>query len=197
MALRPVWRSVRVATLGAASLMLAVTAHLLAGGSRPSIGLLTITALVLGLVALPLTARRCRLVPLLAVVGVEQLLLHWVFTAGTGHASCPSVAHSGAAHHAVATTCLSPAAETMAMAADTHWTMWLAHAAAVVATAWVLTRGEAWLWRTAARAVEAATAAPRARPETQPPRVVVTVPTLAPSTCPYLVASPRAPPTNR
>ena len=42
--------------------------------------------------------------------------------------------------------------------------MWLAHSAAVLGTAWLLARGEAWLWRMADRVVRAATAKPTGRP---------------------------------
>jgi hypothetical protein len=196
-ALRPRWRAIRVTTLGAASLSLAVTAHQMGGGAQPSFGLLAVTALLLGMIAVPLTARRCGTVLLLGVLSIEQLLLHWLFTTATGHVSCPPAAFSGAAHHAVDRTCLSSAAEAMPVGTNTGWTMWLAHAAAVLATAWVLARGEAWLWRTAERAVEAATAAPRVRPEAHPPNVVVSFPLPALATCPYPAASPRAPPTSR
>jgi hypothetical protein len=196
-ALQPRWRAVRVATLGAASLSLAVTAHQLGGGAQPSIGLLAVTALVLGMIALPLTTRRCRTVPLVGVLSIEQLLLHWLFATATGHAICPPAPLSGAAHHGIDTTCLSSTTEAMPVGSNTGWTMWLAHAAAVIATAWVLARGEAWLWRTAERAVEAATAAPCVRPVTQPRKIGVGFPLEALSTSPYPAASPRAPPTNR
>lgn len=193
-ALLPGWRAVRVGTLGGASLILAVMAHLLGGGAQPSIGLLAVTAVVLGLIAVPLTARRCRTVPLLGVLSTEQLLLHWLFATATGHISC--LAPGGAAHHALTRMCLSSAADVMPMG-STGWTMWLAHAAAVLVTGWVLARGEAWLWRTADRVLEAATAAPQVRPGTQSPKVVVGYRLSPLSTSSYPAASPRGPPTNR
>jgi hypothetical protein len=177
-------------------LTLAVTAHRLSGGATPSTGLLAITALVLGMIAVPLTAHRCRTIPLLAVLSIEQLLLHWVFGAATIDLGCRAAPPGGVLHHSAGMTCLSSAAEGMPVGPHTA-TMWLAHAAAVIATAWVLAGGEAWLWRTAGRAVEVATAAPRVRPQPVPSNVVVGIPLRLPSTVPYPAASPRAPPTNR
>ena len=87
-ALRPHWRAVRVAVLGAASLMLATSAHIIGGGTLPSLGVLTMTALVLGLVAVPLTGRRCRTGILVAVLGVQQFLLHLLFTAVAEQRGC-------------------------------------------------------------------------------------------------------------
>jgi hypothetical protein len=78
-ALRPQWRAVRVAVLGATSLLLATSAHAVGGGDLPALGVLAVTAIVLGLVAVPLTARRCRTGVLLAVLGVQQTLLHLLF----------------------------------------------------------------------------------------------------------------------
>ena len=83
-ALRPHWRAARVTVLGATSLVLATSAHIIGGGALPSLGVLALTALVLGLVAVPLTGRRCRTVVLVAVLGVQQFLLHLVFTAVAG-----------------------------------------------------------------------------------------------------------------
>jgi hypothetical protein len=54
-ALRPQWRAVRVAVLGATSLLLATSAHAVGGGDLPAPGVLAVTAIVLGLLAVPLT----------------------------------------------------------------------------------------------------------------------------------------------
>ena len=87
-ALRPRWRAVRVGVLGAASLVLATSAHIIGGGTLPSLGVLALTALVLGLVAVPLTGRRCRTGILVAVLAVQQSLLHLVFRAVAEQRGC-------------------------------------------------------------------------------------------------------------
>ena len=52
-ALRPHWRAVRVVVLGATSLLLATSAHTFGGGDLPAPGVLAVTAIVLGLLAVP------------------------------------------------------------------------------------------------------------------------------------------------
>ena len=76
-ALRPHWRAVRVAVLGAASLVLATSAHVIGGGATAFARRTRLTALVLGLVAVPLTGRRCRTAVLVAVLGVQQSCCTW------------------------------------------------------------------------------------------------------------------------
>ena len=69
-------RLARAGVLGGASLFLATAGHVLGGGTLPGAGLLALTAVGLGLLAVTLTARRLRFGVLLAALGVEQLLLH-------------------------------------------------------------------------------------------------------------------------
>ena len=161
-ALTPGWRAVRVAVLGGASLALATAAHTIGGGALPAPVVLVVTALVLGLVAVPLTMRRCRLRLLLPVLAAEQVAVHLVLSATVVPTGC--LPPSGS-HHQILAGCASgvgmsqsmaePMTEPMA-AAGHGWIMWLGHAAALVATAWLLARGERWLWRVADRIAKAA-----------------------------------------
>lgn len=194
-------RSLRVAVLGGSSLALAGAAHLAGGGALPGPGMLVVTGFLLGLVALTATARRCRFPVLLLLLAVEQLLLHVAFTAAAGAGSiCTGLMPAGHQHTGgVAGTGCGPlphVAGAMAMPASmpSGWSMWAAHAGAVVATAWLLSRGESWLWRTADQIVRAATAAPSA--ELAPARLVAVTGTARPVACAaaYAPAAPRGPP---
>jgi hypothetical protein len=156
-------RLLRIGVLGGTSLLLAAGAHSAGGGALPGPGLLVVVAAVLGLAALVVTQRRCRFPLLLVLLGGQQLALHAVFTAATNvSAACVPMA-GGVPHHGslAGAACLPVAG----VAAGTPMlmsgpSMWLAHLAAVAATAWLLSRGEAWLWRTAERIIRTATAAP-------------------------------------
>ena len=86
-------RAVRVGLLGTTSMTLATTAHLMGGGPLPPVGVLIVSGLLVGLVAVTATARRCRLRVLVALLAVEQVLLHWLFTAAAAMGGC----HAGAA----------------------------------------------------------------------------------------------------
>lgn len=185
-------RLVRVGGLGGSSLALAGTAHLLAGGRLPPAGVLAVLTLLVGLVALTLTARRCRLPVLVLVLAVEQLALHAVL----GSATLPAVAagcHPGAhTHHGLAASCLAGAGPTATLA-SAGAAMWVAHAVAVLATAWVLARGEAALWRALDRV---AGSVPVLRPRSVPRRARLRTP--APPAVALrrhqLAAVPRGPP---
>ena len=196
-ALRPHWRAVRVAVLGAASLVLATSAHIIGGGTLPSLGVLALTALVLGLVAVPLTGRRCRTGVLVAVLGVQQSLLHLVLTAVAEQRGCGPSGLVATAHQLGAACAMNMSMDMPMTAAGPSWPMILAHAAGTAATAWLLARGEAWLWRTAEQVVRVAgTTLTRGvgndRDQLVMPRqmVVWTAPA-------YAVAAPRGPPASR
>ena len=196
-ALRPHWRAVRVAALGAASLVLATSAHIIGGGTLPSLGVLALTALVLGLVAVPLTGRRCRTGVLVAVLGVQQSLLHLVFTAVAEQRGCEPSDLVATAHQLGAACAMNMPMDMPMTAAGPSWPMILAHAAATAATAWLLARGEAWLWRTAEQVVRVAgTALTRSAPDDRDQLVVPRqmVVWTAPA---YTVAAPRGPPASR
>lgn len=201
-ALRPQWRAVRVAVLGATSLLLASSAHAIGGGDLPALGVLAVTAIVLGLVAVPLTARRCRTGVLLAVLGVQQTLLHLLFSSSAAHPGCDSSGLETAAHQLGAACAMHSTGPMsvqsmgpMADAGTTSWTMIVAHIAATVATAWLLGRGEAWLWRTAEQAIRAALGSLTGRFADDRPRVIISwrmAPWISPA---YESAAPRGPPT--
>ncbi len=124
--------------------------------------MMAVAAFVVGLVAVTVTTRRCRPLLLFAILGVEQVLMHLLFgAAGSMHAAgTPGLcaASSTHGHHGAALLC-SP--QPVAVAGQ-DWTpasvgMMVAHIAALVATVWLLSRGEAWLWGTADLIVHAAT----------------------------------------
>lgn len=195
-ALQPQWRAVRVAVLGATSLLLATSAHAVGGGDLPALGVLAVTAIVLGLVAVPLTARRCRTGVLLAVLGVQQTLLHLLFGSATAHPGCDPSGLETAAHQ-LGAACAMHSTGPMADAGTTRWTMIIAHIVATVATAWLLGRGEAWLWRTAEQAVRAALGSLTGRVADNRPRLILSwrrSPWIAPA---YEPAAPRGPPAVR
>jgi hypothetical protein len=203
-ALRPQWRAVRVAALGATSLLLATSAHAVGGGDLPALGVLVVTALVLGLVAVPLTARRCRTGVLLAVLGVQQTLLHLLFSSAAARPGCDPSGLDAAAHQ-LGAACGMHGTGPMSVqntgpmgdAGATSWTMIVAHIAATIATAWLLGRGEAWLWRTAEQAIRAALGSLTGRLADDRPRLIIswrTSPWIAPA---YEPAAPRGPPAVR
>jgi hypothetical protein len=203
-ALRPQWRAVRVAALGATSLLLATSAHAVGGGDLPALGVLVVTAIVLGLVAVPLTARRCRTGVLLAVLGVQQTLLHLLFSSAAARPGCDPSGLEAAAHQLGAACGMHSAGPMgvqstgpMADAGITSWTMIVAHIVATVATAYLLGRGEAWLWRTAEQAIRAALGSLTGRLADVRPRLIISwrmPPWIAPA---YEPAAPRGPPAVR
>jgi hypothetical protein len=163
-ALRPRWRALRVGVLGSLSLLLATAAHITGGGALPSGGVLAVTVIALALIAVPLTGRQLRWWLLSVVLGTEQFALHLVFSSAA--ASCPPPqhfpTHAAAAygsHGMVLAACGSPV-RGMTMGGHSPL-MWTAHAVATLLTVALLTRGEAWLWSLATRAVAAAAAPPR------------------------------------
>jgi len=202
-ALRPRWRAVRVAVLGGTSLLLATSAHTVGGGDLPAPGVLAMTAVVLGLLAVPLTGRRCRTGVLLAVLGVQQTLLHLLFSSATAHPTCEPSGLTGAAHQLAAACGMHGAVlmsvqstTPMADSGTTGWAMIMTHAVATVATAWLLGRGEAWLWRTAERAIRAALGSLTGRLADDRPRLII-VRAAAPWVAPAYAVSVRGPPAGR
>jgi hypothetical protein len=120
-------RVVRLAAFAVAATVLALAAHVLAGGRPPAL-LPTLAAIVLpGGAALALSRRRRRLVEITVTLGAVQLMLHEVFSAGpadpagTGSAGIGHLGHVG----------MTPNA----------W-MPVTHAGAVLLTALLLAHGE-------------------------------------------------------
>jgi hypothetical protein len=185
-------RVLRIGLLGGVSLGLATMAHLAGGARLPSPGVLTVAGLLLGLVAVTLTARRCRFGLLLPVLAIQQVLLHLVFDAATSAAACGTTNDAGMSH--AATVSCSPAA-TMTLMSVPSSAMWVGHLIATLLTAWLLARGEAWLWRVANRIVRAATTAPGGPRKPASTTAEVTQPPQ--NLCPPAVhsaAAPRGPP---
>ena len=178
-------RLARAGVFGGASHVLATAGHVAAGGMLPGAGLLTLTAIGLALASVTLTARRVRFGVLLAGLSVEQLLLHLLFHASTTAVTCAAVEMPGHVM-STATVCGSGAA------GPGGWSMLLAHSLAVLATAWLLARGERWLWRVTDRIVPpvgpSSSRVRRRRP--------VVVPALAVFLAPvrWTLTGPRAPP---
>jgi hypothetical protein len=128
-------RAARLAAFSVTAMVLALGAHVLAGGPPPAL-LPTVAAVALpALAAGPLTRRRRGLLEIAVVLGAVQLALHEVFAAaatGPLHAT----GHVHAMGHADAATGLT---------GHSSLTMTGAHVVAVALTAALLTRGER-LW---------------------------------------------------
>jgi hypothetical protein len=155
---------------GTASLLLAGLAHLVGGGQLPDPGLGLLLVAATGMVAVVVTARRCRLPMLLTVLGAEQLLLHALLDSSEPVVACAEpTLHGGM----VCLPVTGPAA--VAVGHPLSLVMLGAHVLATVLTAWLLARGEAALWRLADRVVRAATAAVTSGPAAAP-RVLVVSP---------------------
>jgi hypothetical protein len=177
-------RLARAGVLGGASLFLATAGHVIGGGTLPGAGLLFLTAIGLALLSVTLTVRRLRFGVLLAALGLEQVLLHLLFHASTAAATCAAVAMPG--HTMAATVCGT------GTATGTSWPMMVGHAAAVLATAWLLARGERWLWGVTDRLHRYAATAPGRVRRPRPVVVAVLAPFLIPSR--WALTGPRAPP---
>ena len=147
-------RLLRTGVLSGSSLLLAVVAHALGGGPPPGVRTILLLACVTAAVALAATAQRCRLSFLLPLLGAEQLLLHLLLPAA-GPAACAGPGGTMPAGHLGTLPC---AALADGSAADQPGGpgMLAAHAVATALTAWLLTRGEAALWRLADHVVRAA-----------------------------------------
>jgi hypothetical protein len=188
------WRRVlRFGVLGGVSLGLATAAHLAGGGRLPSPGVLAVAGLLLGMTAVTLTAKRCRFRWLLPVLVTQQVLLHLLFEASASATACGLSDGVGMAHPAGTLSCGSAGA--MAQMSAPGWTMWVGHLTVTLLTAWLLARGEAWLWRTAREIVRAANAGLAGPSSRRPAGPAVPVPTAGPGSLAVgSSAAPRAPP---
>ena len=102
-----------------------------------------------------------------------------------------------AAGHQLGSACVMHGAMAMTDGGTTSWAMIVGHTAATVATAWLLGRGEAWLWRTAERAIRAALPTLTGRVADDRPGLIIvrrTSPWVGPA---YAVSAPRGPPAAR
>ncbi len=185
-------RAARVAVLTAASVAIAAMAHVAAGGAPPEAGPLLVAAAVFALVGVIATGRRCGRVLFAGILLTEQFVAHVLFAAsmapgrptGDGCVVAPS-------HHAMALACaVTPAP---AQPDSAGWPMLALHLLAVLATAWLLARGEAWLWRSAGRIVRAALTRPSRR-RARPLGLVLAVSRVTVGRAGRAPAAPRGPP---
>ena len=138
-------RLVRIGVLGLAAYGLAVGAHVAAGGSTPGWPLSVMLTTLLGVLAVAFTARRRGLGALLGVLIATQAILHGLFSVLDSPGAGCSMVTTG--HHTMTAVCGSAGGAMLLPTVP----MLLAHLLATVATAWLLGRGEAWLWRTLRR----------------------------------------------
>jgi hypothetical protein len=151
-------RALRALALGFTCFAIGLGGHLLAGGPAPTVLAAALTSLPLGCLCLLVTARRCRLGTIGALMVTSQMLLHQVFrwlavaptcalpTTGGGH-----LGHSGSAHLAQAcTTTADPMAGMAHSGAGLGPLMVGAHLLAGLGAALLLAYGERLLWELAA-----------------------------------------------
>jgi hypothetical protein len=182
-------RLARVGVLGLSAYGLALGAHVAAGGAAPGWPVSVMLATLLGVLGVAFTARRRGIGTLLAVLVATQAVLHGLFSLLEAPAAGCSMLTTG--HHTVTAVCGSAGSWAMLLPSVP---MLLAHLLATVATAWLLARGEAWLWRTLRRVLNAGS--PR-RPASVP-RVPAPGPEPEPGLTVRLWAdAPRGPPSRR
>ncbi|WP_052596213.1 hypothetical protein [Luteipulveratus mongoliensis] len=139
------WRLARAGSFALVAVALSLTAHVAAGGSPPSVGVVAATTFGILCPATLLAGRRIGRPTMLVMLGLAQLGLHTAFERLGGHAeSCTPSGH----HHAQTVTCGSSGAA--AEHVSTGPLMVLAHIAATVLLALLLARGEDILWALAA-----------------------------------------------
>ena len=160
MDLRGPLRLFRAALVIALAVSLAVAGHVLGGGQLPGIGTVAVTAAVLMAPAAWLARRQLSFTVLFALLGAGQLTLHTAFAAFSPGASClPQLPFSqlssgltpptgGLTHYGHGGLNCTAAVETVAMGDGANSPAMLAgHLLAMLATAWLLRRGEAALWQ--------------------------------------------------
>lgn len=183
-------RVVRVGVLGTAALTLAASAHLLGGGRLPEPWVLLLVAVSVGTIATAVTATRCRFVPLVALLGGLQFVVHVLF----GGLSTPLVHAPGglsSSDYLAAAACGS-----LAPGEASHFgaAMIVGHGLATLATVALLMRGEAWVFSLADRAVRHAFARPNPLRAAAPSARILGVSRRPYDAYRYGSASPRGPP---
>jgi hypothetical protein len=129
------WRAVRGGAVGAVATALAWAAHVWGGGEPPPLWLLLTAALGVGVSGIALSHYRWTLPRLLGLLLAVQILLHELFDQASPAAVVHTAGHPTGHVAAGVTT-----------AGATDGSMTLGHVLAATATAWVLARGEDWLW---------------------------------------------------
>ena len=149
MDLRGPLRLFRAALVIALAVSLAVAGHVLGGGQLPGIGTVAVTAAVLMAPAAWLARRQLSFAVLFALLGAGQLTLHTAFAALSPGASClPRLTLTPPTHYGHGGLNCTAAVETVAMGDGANSPAMLAgHLLAMLATAWLLRRGEAALWQ--------------------------------------------------
>ncbi|MDQ0616475.1 hypothetical protein [Arthrobacter globiformis] len=160
----------RAALVTAVAVSLAAAGHVLGGGHPPDIGTVAVTAAVLLAPAVWLARRQLSFAVLFALLGAGQLTLHMAFAAFSPGASClpqlplpqlplaqPPLAQlpsgltplaGSSTHYGHGSLNCTAAVETLAMDDGANSPAMLAgHLVAMLATAWLLRRGEAALWQ--------------------------------------------------
>ncbi len=151
---RTPFHALRAATLGTATVALAASAHLFAGGQLPAPGILLAFLALTALVCTAATRLKLGFPAVAALLGAGQLVLHGSFTAFSGAAAGSS--DGTAVHHGPAGLPASiPAASLEHVQAHgpdpTLALLMLAgHAAATLLSALLLAKGEDALWTLAA-----------------------------------------------
>ena len=205
-------RLLRATAFGMPCYALALLAHVTAGGAWPGWPVTLMLTLLLGVTGLALTHRRRRFGSLLTPLLAAQAGLHWVLsmtdlTTPTGrlapgcvdvlvsahqHGGCSASTAAGAVTD-LATATIGGTGSTPAAMVMPSPLMVVAHLLATVATAWLLARGEAWLWRAVDWLVPALVRSHRPRRVLR--RVLsAQVPTTPLGTPPGMPGSPRGPP---
>lgn len=131
-------------------LALASGAHVTGGEHLPAPAIFMTLAVLLLVPVTALAGRELSFKTLIVVLGGGQVLLHGAFSALGGGAICQSATTARSAHHgpAASVECLSPDASVSLLASHGNSILMLAgHALAVLATAWVLRKGEEALWQ--------------------------------------------------
>ncbi|MCU1553797.1 MAG: hypothetical protein JWM13_1283 [Arthrobacter sp.] len=141
---------VRAALVTGAATSLAAAGHVLAGGALPEPQVLAVVAaLLLGPVAW-LARRQLSFPALLGVLGTGQLILHEAFLVLSAPVPCLAPSGSPMGHHGPVQgmECSASIPESMTVHADSYSpAMLAAHLLALVATAWLLRRGEIAVWQ--------------------------------------------------
>ncbi|MEV8146678.1 hypothetical protein AB0O52_00845 [Arthrobacter sp. NPDC080073] len=143
MTTRASFRILRTAVIGSLILGLAAGGHLAGGGRLPEPAILAALCALTVLPVAVLTRFRLSMPVLTALLGAGQAWLHWAFHALSDGAAPGTPVLSGHAGHA--SGALAPAAfgaAAPAPGAGNELQMFAAHAAATLATALVLARGE-------------------------------------------------------
>ncbi len=151
---RTPFHALRAATLAAATVALAASAHLLAGGQLPAPGILLAVLALTGLVCTAATRLKLGFPAVASLLGAGQLILHESFTAFSGTVAGSSdgtAAHHGPANLPASIPAASPE-HVQAHGPDPALALLMlaGHAAATLLSALLLAKGEDALWTLAA-----------------------------------------------